>query len=184
MRVADIRGWILLMLLGMAHQTVLAAGTGWPEAVAQLTSERSKAETCVALLKRYGNKAQSSQGELDYASAKAEIDAVIGGLIIVLAEDGKPESLATLQARTRRGSEGLVQFCGTVSKLLPATAGHRGVIEDIAKSAIEPLIKALSEGIAALYNDHRKDDELMRLTIRTQLEAAKWPDFSQVKAAR
>ena len=77
-----------------------------------------------------------------------------------------------------------MQFCGTVSKLLPATAGHRGVIEDIAKSAIEPLIKALSEGIAALYNDHRKDDELMRLTIRTQLEAAKWPDFSQVKAAR
>jgi hypothetical protein len=31
---------------------------------------------------------------------------VIAGLIIVLGDDGKPESLATLQARLERGASG------------------------------------------------------------------------------
>ena len=44
-------------------------------------------------------------------------------------------------------------------------------------AAVEPVIKALSEAVAALYNNHRKDDALTRQTIQTQLEAAKWPDF-------
>ena len=48
------------------------------------------------------------------------------------------------------------------------------------KAAVEPVINALSEGVAALYNNHRKDDTLTRQTIQTQFEAAKWPDFGKV----
>jgi hypothetical protein len=49
-------------LLALLSLTVFALGQPatmtWPEAVAQLTGERTKAETCVALLKRHGNQAQ------------------------------------------------------------------------------------------------------------------------------
>jgi hypothetical protein len=51
------------------------------------------------------------------------------------------------------------------------------------KGAIEPLQKALSAAVATLYNDHRADKEQTRKTIQTQLEAARWLDFDQVKAA-
>jgi hypothetical protein len=45
------------------------------------------------------------------------------------------------------------------------------------------VIDALSEGVAAIYNNHRKDDALAIETIKTQLEAVKWPNFAEVKAA-
>jgi hypothetical protein len=35
--------------------------------------------------------------------------------------------------------------------------------------------------VAALYNNHRKDDELTRDTIKNGLMAAKWPEFKDVK---
>jgi hypothetical protein len=65
---------------------------------------------------------------------------------------------------------------------VPAAPGQKGVIADIAKAAIEQLVKPLSEAIATLYKHHREDEALTRLTIQTQLEAAKWPDFASVKA--
>jgi hypothetical protein len=50
--------------------------------------------------------------------------------------------------------------------------------------AIEPLLKMLSDGVSALYNNHRTDDALTRRTMQTQLEAARWPTFSEVKPAQ
>jgi hypothetical protein len=44
------------------------ATISWPEAVAQLTGERAK-ETCVALMKKYGDDAQIARGQLTYTSA-------------------------------------------------------------------------------------------------------------------
>jgi hypothetical protein len=70
----------------------------WPDAVAQLTSARTKAETCVALLKKYGNETQVSRGQLTYTNAKADADAVIAGLIVALfrrATAGKPIEFAS-----------------------------------------------------------------------------------------
>jgi hypothetical protein len=82
------------------------------------------------------------------------------------------------------GISGLVEFCATVGNLLPNTAGQKNVVVDIAKVAVEPLLKMLSDGVSALYNNHRTDDALTRRTIQTQLEAARWPGFSEVKAAQ
>jgi hypothetical protein len=39
------------------------------------------------------------------------------------------------------------------------------------------------DAVATLYSDRRTDNEQTRKTIQTQLEAARWPDFDQVKAA-
>ena len=160
------------------------ATISWPEAVAQLTGERAKAETCVALMKKYGDDAQIARGQLTYTTAKADSDAVIAGLITTLSAGQAPVSLSSLQTKLSSGVSGLVEFCRTVSNLLPNTGGQKNVVTDIAKVAIEPLLKMLSDGVSALYNNHRTDDALTRRTIQTQLEAARWPTFSEVKAAQ
>ncbi len=157
---------------------------GWPEATAQLASLRTKAETCVALLKRYGNPGQRAQGQLGYARAKGDIDAVITGLMTALATGGQPASLPSLRDRLAQGSSDLLQFCGSATAILPSSVGRKGVIEDITKAALEPLIKAVSDGVVALYNNHRADATLTRKTIQTQLEAARWIAFDQVSAAQ
>jgi hypothetical protein len=175
----------LLVLLALMGSAISQPATiSWPEAVAQLAGERAKAETCVALMKKYGDDAQIARAQLTYTSAKADSDAVIAGLITALSAGQAPASLASLQTKLSSGVSGLVEFCGTVSNLLPNTAGQKNVIVDIAKVAIEPLLKMLSDGVSALYNNHRTDDALTRRTIQTQLEAARWPTFSEVKAAQ
>jgi hypothetical protein len=111
----------------------------WPEAVAQLTSERTKAETCVSLVKKHGNEAQIARGQLAYANAKGDADAVIAGLITALSAGQQPTSLSSLQAKLSNVD------------LLPSTVGQKGIINDIAKASILPLLKMLSDGVSALY---------------------------------
>jgi hypothetical protein len=183
-----IRRGLFLALLALPVLTGSAisqpATITWPEAVAQLAGERAKAETCVALMKKYGDEAQIARAQLAYTNAKADADAVIAGLIAALSAGQAPTSLASLQTKLSSGVSGLVAFCETVSNLLPNTAGQKNVILDIAKVSIEPLLKMLSDGVSALYTNHRTDDALTRRTIQTQLEAARWPTFSEVKAAQ
>ena len=172
----------LLVLTGPAISQ--PATISWPEAVAQLAGQRANAETCVSLVKKYGDDAQIARGQLTYTSANADADAVIAGLITALSAGQAPVTLASLQTKLSKGVSGLVEFCGMVSNLLPNTAGQKNVVTGIAKVAVEPLLKMLSDGVSALYNNHRTDDALTRRTIQTQLEAARWPAFSEVKAAQ
>jgi len=155
----------------------------WPDAVAQLTGARTKAETCVALLKKYGDAAHIDRGQLIYTNAKVDADAVIAGLITALSTGQEPDSLSSLQTRLSSSVSGLAVIGDMVSKLLPDTAGQKNIVVDVVKGAIEPLLKMLSDGVSALYNNHRADDVLTRATIKTQLEAARWPAFSEVKPA-
>jgi hypothetical protein len=177
-------GPLLVLLAGVMPGLGQAAGIGWPEALSRLAEERSKAELCVSSLKKHGNQVQIEQGRLAYGTAKANFDGVISGLVTALGEDGTPESLPSLDAKLAQGAAGLGQFCKSVSDLVPDNSGQKGLLDDMIKAAIEPVVKALSEGVAALYNNHRKDDALTRQTIQTQLEAAKWPDFGEVKATQ
>jgi hypothetical protein len=184
----DRSSFFFLTLVALLVPTAFAVGQPvsmtWPEAVAQLTGERTKAETCVSLVKKHGNEAQIARGQLAYANAKADADAVIAGLITALSAGQQPASLSSLQAKLSSGVSGLAEFCGAVADLLPSTVGQKGVIEDIAKASILPLLKMLSDGVAHLYGNYRNDDALTRRTIQTQLEAARWPTFSEVKAAQ
>jgi len=176
---------VLFVLTGSAFSQ--PASLSWPDAVAKISGERAKAETCVALMKKYGDDAQRARGELTYASAKGDFDALIAGLITALSAGQAPASLSSLQAKLNGGASGLGEFCSTVSNLLPKTAGQteRDVMVDIGKMIpFEQLLKILSDGVSALYNNHRSDDALTRRTIQTQLEAARWPAFSEVKAAQ
>ena len=60
------RAFLALPVLLLLTGSVLSqpATMTWPEAVAQLTAERTRAETCVAVLKRYGDKDQVARGQL------------------------------------------------------------------------------------------------------------------------
>jgi hypothetical protein len=82
-----------------------------------LAAERTRAETCVRLLKRHaGNDAAAlSRGERAYAGAKAHVDAVIAGLTVVLAQEGTPPDLADLGTRLTRGDQGR-DACGMVMR--------------------------------------------------------------------
>ena len=169
MRIRSVRHGASLALLSLLVQTGSAisqpAEMSWPDAVAQLAGERAKAETCVALLKKYGSDEQVVRGQLDYADPKSDSDAVIAGLIVALSAGQAPASLSVLQAKLSSSASGLARFCGTVGNLIPNTAGQKNIVTDIGKVAVEPLLKMLSGGVSALYNNHRTDDALTRKTI-------------------
>jgi hypothetical protein len=63
-----------------------AADISWPEAVGRLAGERTKAETCAAVLKGYGDKRQIFQGQMAYGEAKANFDGVIAELVTALTD--------------------------------------------------------------------------------------------------
>jgi hypothetical protein len=170
-----------LAILIMLTESGQAAGIGWPEAVGQLAGARSKAETCVGLLKGHGNAEEVAHARLAYGVAKADFDAVIAGLTAALAEGGKPKSLPSLEDSLRRGASGLVALCKTVDGLLSATSGQKSWLGDALKEGVEQLIKPLLAAVSTIYNNFRSDKAMTRATIRTQLEAAKWPEFDEVK---
>jgi hypothetical protein len=73
-----IRPRALLALFALTGPVIgQPAEISWPDAVSQIAGERAKAETCVALMKKYGDDAQKARGQIIYTNAKADFDAVI-----------------------------------------------------------------------------------------------------------
>jgi hypothetical protein len=178
---------LLILLFSTAPLIGQSATMKWPDAVAPLAGERTQAEICVSLLKHYGKDQQIPSGQLAYAKAKSDSDAVIAGLLTALATRDTPGSFSTLQAKLASSASGLADFCNSVDAIISTTIppGQRGVLSALAKIAdIESLVKAVSAGVAALYNNFRNDDALTRKIIQTQLEGARWPNFDDVKPAQ
>jgi hypothetical protein len=171
--------WIGILPLLVSLAPAQAEGVGWQEAVARLAHERTRAETCVRLLKTFGDEGALSRGDLTYGQAKAEVDAVIAGLIVALAEDAEPTSLPGLETRLERGVEGREKLCEQVKPLVPDATGEKNVIADLVGGAIVPLIDAVKE----LYFHAEEADRLTRLTIQNQLEATKWPAFAEISSS-
>ena len=151
---------------------------GWQEAVARLAGERTRAETCAGLLKKHGDGAAISRGALAYGEAKAEIDAVIAGLVAALAAGKKPKSLTHLEARLTRGIKGRVAFCTQAMALMPDTRGAKGDLTDL--TGLGKVATSLIEAVKEIVLRWADKDALTRRTIQTQLEAAKWLDFGAV----
>jgi hypothetical protein len=172
-------GWLLPLAAVLAGMTRQAHAINWQEAVARLAQERTQAETCVRLLKKYGDPAAVDRGALAYGEAKAEYDGIIAGLSVALARKAQPESLQDLEERLQRGVAKRDAFCQSVHSLIPDQTGERGVIDQIVSAALKPLIEALQ----AIYLRAKDDSALTRETIHTQLEATAWPDFAAVTPA-
>ena len=97
----------------------------WQEAVARLAQERTQAETCARLLKKYGDAAAIDWGSLTYGEAKAEYDGIIAGLGVALARKEKPASLPDLGDRLLRGLAEREAFCKSAQALVPPAPARR-----------------------------------------------------------
>src|SRR5271154_3961798 len=136
--------WSLAAVLAVCMiSAAFAEEIGWQEAVARLSYERTKAETCVKELKKYGDAATISRGEDGYSDAKAEYDAIVSGLTVALARKGEPESLPDLEARLQRGFDARESFCKSVQPLVPSTTGQRSAITDVIGGVAGPVIDAI-----------------------------------------
>jgi hypothetical protein len=174
----------LFVALAVIAQAAAATRVGWPETIEHLSQLRTQAQSCVALLKSSGDKTAIKTGRVAYESAKSEADGVIEGLVTTLVEGGKPENLPKVGVSLESASAGLKETCDLALGTIPASAGTKGVIEDVARGAIEPVIAAIASGLGALWKQHVDKDALELATKKVQLEAAKWPDFGDVAPAQ
>jgi hypothetical protein len=174
---------VVLMALLSLPGRVGAQPLRWQDAVALLAAERTRAETCVRLLKRSagGDPDALSRGELAYSTAKAEMDAVLAGLHVVLAQGGTPPSLPDVEARLTRGVQGREAFCQQVLARLPEEPGTKTVLVQLAGAFLEPLLKAVGELWRVHTEFQREQDRLLRQTIQTQLEATQWANFAAIQ---
>jgi hypothetical protein len=102
--------WLMALIVGCsAAWAVSAQDIGWQEAVARLAQERTLAETCIALLKKYGNAGAIERGQLAYADAKAEYDAIIAGLDVALAQSDQPAGPGGSAAARLRQAAGVLR---------------------------------------------------------------------------
>jgi hypothetical protein len=151
----------------------------WPEAVAALAAERTRAETCGRLLKRHAgtNTDALSRGELAYDKARADVDGVIAGLIVVLAQRGTPRDLADLETQLTRGVQARETFCTQAIALVPPDPGTRNLVGELVGAFVKPLVDA----VVTVYKLKVEEDRLLRQTIQMQLEATQWSRFADIK---
>jgi hypothetical protein len=171
---------VVLASIVTASPCAAQAPLGWPEVIALLTKARTQATTCVQVLKSNGDKAAHASAQLTYGMAEGEMDGIIAGLTTALVQGGDPSSLPTAQTSLETAGKGLKEICDAAVKSV--TPNIKGVWEEIAKGPIEPLIKAISAGVGALWTRHVEKDKLELETKKTQLEAAKWPAFADIHA--
>ena len=105
---------------GLAAAEAQPPAIGWQEAVARLAGERTLAESCAGLLKKYGDEAAKAKGALDYGKAKAEVDGVVGGLRWRSRRAPSRRACRTWRSGSRRGVTAREAFCAEVKPLVPA----------------------------------------------------------------
>ena len=176
---------VALAAVAVAEMPARAAAQGaapamsWQEAVAELAGERTRAEACVSLLKRYaaGNAAALGEGEWAYAEAKADMDGVIAALVVALVEDDdEPLSFDGLRAQLEQAVALRETFCAEALALAPPSEGTKSPMTDVLAKALGSLIDAAKE----IYLYHQEEDVLVRKTIQTQVEGTRWRSFAEI----
>jgi len=168
---------LLLLLAATVSYAAPVSQITWQDAVARLSRERGLAETCAAVIIKYGDKTTVDRGAIGYGDAKAEYDGLIRGLITALSQDGSPESLSDLQVQLQRAHDSLEAFCGDARKLAPTPqAGTKGGLFDMVGESIGKLVEA----VATIWGKKIDVAEGTKKTIQTQLEASEWPAFDKV----
>jgi hypothetical protein len=167
-------GSLSIALIGHASpQTVV----GWPDTIDLLKHERSQADECASLLKDAGDKPAIDHGRMVYGDAKAASDGAIAGLEIALVQGYKPESLKGVHADLDAAGAGLQEVCDAAKKAASEASGTKGIVSDIVKETVGPIIGAIKAGVSGLWNRHLQQEQAEIDSIKGQLDAAKWPGF-------
>jgi hypothetical protein len=172
------------VVLALAPARAENSSMGWAEVIGELTTQRTKAEVCVGLIKSRGDAAAKNETEGTYVTAKAEIDGVVAELEILLVEGGKPGTLP-IRASLEATATSLKAICSTA--FATATPNTKSMWDEIAKGAaegaVEPIVNRIADGIAALWAHYVVDpDKLALETKKAKLEAARWPEFADIAA--
>ena len=171
-----LRGSLAAVLAVCMISAAFAEEIGWQEAVARLAYERTKAETCVKELKKYGDKAAISRGEDAYNDAKAEYDAIVQRLDHRAGEErraGEPARSRSSDAAGLRRARGVLQ-----ERSAAHSVNRRATIADHGHR--RRLSRARDRRDQGDLLRKQDDDALMRKTIETQLEATSWPAFASI----
>jgi hypothetical protein len=155
MKIVAVFGVTFLAVAPAAAQTSL----GWPETIELLAQERTQAETCVETLKSSSDKAAIATGRLTYGATKAQSDGVIAGLMVALIQGGQPDALPMVLTSLKKAGAGLREVCDAALKTASVT-GSKGLVEDILRAPIEPVVNAISSGVSALWTAMSKKTSL------------------------
>jgi hypothetical protein len=175
---------ILLVLLASIVPTVLCAAEGplgWPEVISRLTKERTQAETCVGMIKSTKKANEIAAAKTTYETAKPRADGAIAGLVAALVEGGKPDAFPTVREDLEISDKRLKEICDA-ALAIPKSSSHQkgGLGEVIATAAVEEVVKPIVDWLGEKWTKLMEPDELERATKKSQLEAAKWPKFSDI----
>lgn len=158
----------------------------WREAIGTLERERTLGESGARLLKQYlgGDAAALAQGEARYATARAAFDALIGQLLVDLAEKRSPEESGDLEAAIEAAVAEREAFSRHVAAQLPDTTGQRGVFEtlvvgELIQPAVDLVVGLIGAGVEIWKEWHRRD-EIRREALKSQVEATRWRRFEDI----
>jgi hypothetical protein len=154
-----------------------AATAGWPDTIDLLIHEQSQARSCLDLLMGSGDKSAIARARIAYGTAKAGSDGAIAGFTVALVEGYKPEDLPRIQTHLEKAGAGLQEVCNAAIKAATEAQGTKGVVDDIVKEAVAPVVDLLKSAAGALWQRHVQLAKAQQDEIKGQLEAAKWPDF-------
>jgi hypothetical protein len=153
------------------------------QAVARLKSERNMIVNCAVKLKTHGNPAQRVAGAEAYQNAKAKIDEVFRVLAANLAEGSGSVDAGALEDKIQASIKQRIDFCEKVEQLGPPTRQMGPKTRQIFLDVYADTLKPTMEAVKWLLG-RKTADESERRAINTQLEAAKWPEYSDIRPAR
>jgi hypothetical protein len=171
--------WVLLSLglltlpVGAKAQTQVIT---WQKLIAELATERTKVETCVGLLKKYGNAVEIDQGALQYSQGKAAIDGLIAGLSVTLAQRSGLASLPDLQERLQLGVTVRSTLCNKAHALLPP---EKVDLKALIGGFLGGVGQGLPDLLGKVFQDQSKTAGMIE-TIQQELKATAWPEFVSV----
>ena len=156
------------------------ANVSWQDAVAELASEKTRAETCVSLAKKAFDPAgaQLARVQLDYGAAKAQMDAIIGGLVVALVDQVEPQDFNSYDVRMMEAVTIRKAMCEDIVEAMPNDKDEqtKGIVGDVLGKSVAAMISAVKD----IYIYHEEEDILDRTTIQTQVEATRWRAFVDI----
>jgi hypothetical protein len=177
--VALASGWIIPATLCTAQTPPL----GWPEVIASLTQERMQAETCVGMIKSGKNAGAIAAVKATYETTKPRVGGAIAGLVAALVEGGKPETLPSVREDLETTGKSLKEICDAALATLKSNSHQKGGWQEaVATAAVEATVKPMIDWLSEQWSRLREADKLEIETKKSELEAAKWPEFSAIAA--